>query len=80
MGNYESRRITISYFAVVEVCKITGLPLEVPSQALAGAVEKLIFQFGAGCCNDQTTTEPSKLQLGQVNKSAITAMLHNYQT
>ncbi|MBW4557940.1 hypothetical protein VB735_34550 [Halotia wernerae UHCC 0503] len=41
---YDSRRITISYLAVEELCKMFGLPQDVPTQALSAAVEKLIFQ------------------------------------
>ncbi|AFZ04530.1 hypothetical protein [Calothrix sp. PCC 6303] len=81
MSNYASRRITISYFAAEEVCKMAGLPLDVPPQALAGAVEKLIFQFESDRqASSQPKAEPPKTQVVEANKNAIAAMVKGYQS
>jgi hypothetical protein len=73
--NYESRRITISYLAVIELCKIFDLPQDAPTQALSAGVEKLIFQHG----NVQTTPKPETAQFTQPNKSALSAMVTNFK-
>lgn len=80
MSNYASRRITISYFAAIEACRIAGLPLDIPPQALAGAVEKLIFQFdGDRQPNKLSKSEPPLPQV-EANKNAIAAMVKGYQS
>ncbi|WP_244329446.1 hypothetical protein [Tolypothrix sp. PCC 7910] len=66
--SYESRRITISYLAVYELCQIFGIPNDAPTQALSAAVEKLIFSGG---CNVQT------LPKNQISASTPTAILPN---
>lgn len=76
--SYESRRITISYFAVEELCQSFGLPLDVPTQALSSAVEKLIFQHGNVSAlqpKNETLIAPST----QPNKAALTAMVSNFK-
>ncbi|MBW4570952.1 MAG: hypothetical protein KME31_23895 [Tolypothrix carrinoi HA7290-LM1] len=76
-NSFSSRRITISYFAAEEICKLFGLPLDVTSQALGSAVEKLIFQ------NGKEASTPIVVQqnppTGQLNKSALAAMAQTYQ-
>jgi hypothetical protein len=42
--NYESKRITISFPAVERLSQAYGLPDDLPSQTLAGYVERLIFE------------------------------------
>lgn len=44
--SYESRRITISYLAVIELCQMFNIPSDAPTQALSAAIEKLIFTGG----------------------------------
>lgn len=44
---YESRRVTISYPAVQTLVETYGLPVDLPSQTLAGYIEKLIFSLSA---------------------------------
>ncbi|BDA76488.1 hypothetical protein DSM106972_098130 [Dulcicalothrix desertica PCC 7102] len=79
MSNYSSRRITISYFAAIEACRIAGLPLDIPPQALAGAVEKLIFQFESDKQpSSQPKAEPPKTQMVEANKNALAAMVKGY--
>jgi hypothetical protein len=81
MTNYSSRRITISYFAAIEACRIAGLPLDIPPQALAGAVEKLIFQFESDRqASSQPKVEPPKTQVVEANRNAIAAMVKGYQS
>ena len=42
--SYESKRLTISYPAVERLCECYGIPLDLPSQTLAGYIERLIFE------------------------------------
>jgi hypothetical protein len=42
--NYDSKRITLSYPAVERLSQAYGLPENLPSQTLAGYVERLIFE------------------------------------
>ena len=73
--NYESRRITISYLAVIELCKMFDLPQDAPTQALSAGVEKLIFQHG----NVQPSRTAEIATSTQPNKSALTAMVTNFK-
>lgn len=41
--NYESRRVTISFLAVSELCELFNLPQDVPTQAISSCIEKLVF-------------------------------------
>jgi hypothetical protein len=41
---YDSKRITLSYPAVERLTQAYGLPQDLPSQTLAGYVERLIFE------------------------------------
>ncbi|AUB41979.1 hypothetical protein COO91_08074 [Nostoc flagelliforme CCNUN1] len=54
MSKFETRRITISYFAAVKVCKLLNIPIDCKPQTLGSAVEKLIFELGSSC----TSSEP----------------------
>lgn len=74
---YESRRITISYFAAEEICRLFSLPKDIPSQALAAALEKLIFT-----CKNTPQVQPkpeSPVVQTQPNKAALASMLNGYQ-
>lgn len=78
--SYESRRISISYLAVYELCQMFGIPQDAPTQALSAAVEKLIFQGGV---NLQTlpktqmpTTTPTSIQ---PNKAGIASMANQFK-
>ncbi|MBG1271305.1 hypothetical protein [Nostoc sp. WHI] len=73
--NYESRRITISYLAVIELCKMFDLPQDAPTQALSAGVEKLIFQHD----NVQASRTAETATSTQPNKSALTAMVTNFK-
>ena len=42
--NYESKRITISFPAIERLSQAYGLPENLPSQTLAGYVERLIYE------------------------------------
>ncbi|RCJ20531.1 hypothetical protein A6770_31445 [Nostoc minutum NIES-26] len=75
--NYESRRITVSYLAVQELCQMFGLPEDAPTQALSAGVEKLIFQHGnvqASPKHQEQMSNPT-----QPNKSALAAMVGNFK-
>lgn len=74
--NYDSRRITISYLAVIELCKMFDLPQDAPTQALGAGVEKLIFQNGSLAVS-QPQPEPN--QPTQPNKQALTAMVAGFK-
>ena len=41
---YESKRLTISYPAIERLMEVYGLPTDLPSQTLAGYVERMIFE------------------------------------
>lgn len=75
--NYESRRITISYLAVIELCKIFDLPQDAPTQALSAGVEKLIFQHGNVLPSPKHQEQISNPT--QPNKSALAAMVGNFK-
>jgi hypothetical protein len=42
--NYESKRITLSFPAVERLMQAYGLPEDLPSQTLAGYIERLIYE------------------------------------
>ncbi len=75
--NYDSRRITISYLAVRELCQMFDLPQDVATQALSAGVEKLIFQHG----NVQASpkVETVQVQSTQPNKLALSAMVSSFK-
>ncbi|MBD2527365.1 hypothetical protein [Nostoc sp. FACHB-133] len=75
--NYESRRITISYLAVRELCQMFDLPQDVATQALSAGVEKLIFQHS----NVQASpkVETVQVQSTQPNKLALSAMASSFK-
>lgn len=73
--NFESRRVTISFLAVRELCEIFNLPQDVPTQAISSCIEKLIFQHG----NVQTTSKVETMQSTQPNKLALSAMVSSFK-
>ncbi|MBD2341646.1 hypothetical protein H6G64_32410 [Calothrix sp. FACHB-156] len=75
---YESRRITISYFAVEEVCRLFNLPLDIPPQALGAALEKLIFTCGTAP-SAKPKPESQEQVSKQPNKAALASMLNGYR-
>lgn len=54
---YESKRITISFPAVERLTQAYGLPNDLPSQTLAGYVERLIFEC---LCKLPSTSKPEQ--------------------
>ncbi|WP_225977652.1 hypothetical protein [Nostoc sp. CENA543] len=76
--SYESRRISISYLAVYELCQMFGIPQDAPTQALSAAVEKLIFQGGI---NLQTfpKNQVSTPTAIQPNKAGIASMANQFK-
>ena len=75
--NYESRRITISYLAVRELCEMFDLPQDVATQALSAGVEKLIFQHGN--VQPSSKAETVQAQSPQPNKAALGAMASSFK-
>ncbi len=73
--NFESRRVTISFLAVRELCEIFNLPQDVPTQAISSCIEKLIFQHG----NVQTNSKLETMQYKQPNKLALSAMVSSFK-
>ena len=74
--NYESRRITISYLAVSELCQMFGIPDDAPTQALSAAVEKLIFTGGGSAKPQLNTSTPAPIQ---PNKTGLASMVSQFQ-
>ena len=78
IDQYESKRITINCFAVQEICRLEGISPDAPSQVLAAAIEKLIFQLASG----NTLTSPAKAQdpiptpHPSANKAGLAAMVN----
>jgi hypothetical protein len=74
---YESRRITISYLAVYELCQMFDIPQDAPTQAFSAAIEKLIFQSGVNYPalptpqNTASTSSPI-----QPNKARLSSMVN----
>ncbi|MBD2472257.1 hypothetical protein [Nostoc sp. FACHB-145] len=78
--NYESRRITISYLAVYELCQMFDIPHDAPTQALSAAVEKLIFQGGIGVqTSPKTQNSPSTPTAIQPNKTGLASMASQFK-
>jgi hypothetical protein len=78
--NYESRRITISYLAVEELCQMFNIPADAPTQALSAAVEKLIFQGGIGIQTPpKTQNSPSTSTAIQPNKTGLATMASQFK-
>ena len=74
--NYESRRITVSYLAVQELCQMFGIPDDAPTQALSAAVEKLIFTGGSNTKPQLNTSTPAPIQ---PNKTGLASMVSQFQ-
>ncbi|HYX17877.1 MAG TPA: hypothetical protein VE944_26660 [Nostoc sp.] len=75
--NYESRRVTISFLAVQELCELFNLPEDIPTQAISSCIEKLVFQ-------QRNVQAPSKVeavqaQSTQPNKLALGAMAGGFK-
>ncbi|MBD2598300.1 hypothetical protein H6G74_28825 [Nostoc spongiaeforme FACHB-130] len=78
--NYESRRITISYLAVIELCQMFDIPQDAPTQALSAAIEKLIFQGGIGIQTPlKTQNSPSTSTAIQPNKAGLATMASQFK-
>ena len=75
--NYESRRVTISFLAVQELCELFNLPQDVPTQAISSCIEKLVFQQR----NVQTTSKVETVQVQSIqpNKLALGAMVNSFK-
>ena len=74
--NYESRRVTISFLAVQELCEMFNLPQDVPTQALSSCLEKLVFQQRNV---PQTSKVETVQQSTQPNKLALSAMANGFK-
>jgi hypothetical protein len=76
---YESRRITISYLAVYELCQMFDIPQDAPTQAFSAAIEKLIFQSGVNYTalpkNQNTASTPAPIQ---PNKARLSSMVSQF--
>lgn len=78
--SYESRRITISYLAVYELCQMFNIPQDAPTQALSAAVEKLIFQGGgSGQIPSKTQIMASTPTAIQPNKAGLANMASHFK-
>ncbi|QMS91372.1 hypothetical protein HUN01_28635 [Nostoc edaphicum CCNP1411] len=53
---YKSQRLTLSYPAVERLKQVYNLPNDLPPQALAGYVERMIFEY-------LTTPQPTPVQI-----------------
>ncbi len=75
--NYESRRVTISFLAVSELCELFNLPQDVPTQAISSCIEKLVFQQR----NVQAVSKAETVQVQsmQPNKLALGAMANSFK-
>lgn len=76
--SYESRRITISYLAVEELCQMFNIPSDAPTQALSAAVEKLIFQ-GGGSVQPSPKTQLHTPTATQPNKTGLANMASQFK-
>ncbi|WP_313934723.1 MULTISPECIES: hypothetical protein [Nostocaceae] len=76
--SYESRRISISYLAVYELCQMFNIPQDAPTQALSAAVEKLIFQGGIGVQTSAKTQMPNTTPI-QPNKAGLANMASQFK-
>ena len=82
--NYESKRITISFPAIERLSQAYGLPQDLPSQTLAGYVERLIYEC---LCNrpaspvpevstpSEPTPQPAAISAMKPNLSKLAAMV-----
>jgi hypothetical protein len=77
--SYESRRITISYLAVYELCQMFNIPSDAPTQALSAAVEKLIFQGGNVQTSPKTQNSSSTPTAIQPNKAGLANMASQFK-
>lgn len=78
--SYESRRITISYLAVEELCQMFNIPADAPTQALSAAVEKLIFQGGVNLQTfPKNQSQASTTTATQPNKAGIASMVSQFK-
>jgi hypothetical protein len=78
--SYESRRISISYLAVYELCQMFGIPQDAPTQALSAAVEKLIFQGGVNLQTlPKNQNQASTPTATQPNKAGIASMANQFK-
>ncbi|MHC5610851.1 MAG: hypothetical protein ACYTXA_07485 [Nostoc sp.] len=75
--NYESRRVTISFLAVSELCELFNLPQDVPTQAISSCIEKLVFQQRN--VQSASKTETVQVQSKEPNKSALSAMVSSFK-
>ncbi len=74
--SYESRRITISYLAVYELCQMFDIPQDAPTQAFSAAIEKLIFQSGVNYPALPKTQNTAPISApSQPNKAMLTSMV-----
>lgn len=73
---YESKRITINCFAVQEICRLEGISPDAPSQVLAAAIEKLIFQLASGnISTPPKAQDPAPTPQSPANKAGLAAMV-----
>lgn len=75
--NYESRRVTISFLAVQELCELFNLPQDVPTQAISSCIEKLVFQQRN--VQSGSKTETVQVQSKEPNKLALSAMANGFK-
>jgi hypothetical protein len=79
--NYDSKRITISYPAIERLTQAYGLPSDLPSQTLAGYIERLIFEclcklpISQGATASETI--PQSASTSKPNLSKLAAMAKN---
>jgi hypothetical protein len=67
---YDSKRITLSYPAVERLSQAYGLPDDLPSQTLAGYVERLIFEC---LCKYPVSPMAEKVESTQQQPTTTTA-------
>lgn len=78
--SYESRRITISYLAVYELCQMFDIPQDAPTQAFSAAIEKLIFQSGVNKSALPTPQNTAPISApSQPNKAMLTSMASQFK-
>jgi hypothetical protein len=77
---YESRRITISYLAVYELCQMFDIPQDAPTQAFSAAIEKLIFQSGVNYSALPTPQNTAPISApSQPNKAMLSSMASQFK-
>lgn len=77
--SYQSRRISISYLAVAELCQMFNIPVDAPTQALSAAVEKLIFIGGNVSSSPKTQMQISTPTPIQPNKTGLANMVSQFK-